>query len=109
MSYDQPVNRRWTVVQGFEIGGRRYILAQENELLSSSEVALSPRELEIVASAALGRSDKEIAHHLGIAHSTVRVLLTRARRKLGARTRAELVRRFDTVKNVNDGVQPAHD
>lgn len=55
---------------------------------------LSIRERQILASAARGWSNKEIAHELGIAHSTVRVLLGRAARKLGARTRDELMSRF---------------
>src|SRR5262249_14956466 len=37
--------------------------------------ALSAREQQALAAAAQGRSNKEIAYELGIAHSTVRVLL----------------------------------
>jgi DNA-binding NarL/FixJ family response regulator len=40
----------------------------------------------------MGHSNKEIAYELGIAHSTVKVLIFRAGTKLRARTRAELLR-----------------
>ena len=53
-------------------------------------VQLSAREREVLSNAALGSSNKEIAHTLGLAHSTVRVLLTRAARKLGASNRPQL-------------------
>jgi DNA-binding NarL/FixJ family response regulator len=43
---------------------------------------------------ALGRSNKLIAYELGLAHSTVRVLVARAAEKCGARARAELMARI---------------
>ena len=53
--------------------------------------ALSKREHQVATRIAAGRSSKEIAYELGITESTVRVLLARANRKLGARSRKELV------------------
>jgi DNA-binding NarL/FixJ family response regulator len=48
-----------------------------------------------VAEAALrGLDNKVIAYELGVAHSTVKVLLARAAFKLGCRTRRELVQRL---------------
>jgi DNA-binding CsgD family transcriptional regulator len=88
---------RWTLVDHVESDGRRFVLAQENEPDDSSRAALSPREHQVLANAALGRSNKEIAYALGIGHSTVRVLLTRAAKKLGSKNRAELVRRFEAL------------
>jgi DNA-binding CsgD family transcriptional regulator len=55
---------------------------------------LSPREREAVSRAMLGESNKVIAYELGVSASTVGVLLHRAARKLGSRTRAELLARF---------------
>lgn len=49
--------------------------------------ALSRREREVLSSALLGRTNKEIAFQLAIGHSTVRVLFTRAAKKLGAQDR----------------------
>jgi DNA-binding CsgD family transcriptional regulator len=91
------VAARWTLVDRFESDGRRYILARENESDPVARAVLSARERQVVANAALGRSNKEIAYALGLAHSTVRVLLARAARKLRVSTRAELVRRFEAL------------
>ena len=86
---------RWTLLEHFDSDGRRYILAREKDPDRSRQAALSPREREVLVHAALGQSNKEIAYALGIAHSTVRVLLVRAARRLDARTRTDLVRRFE--------------
>ncbi len=49
---------------------------------------LSPRERQVLERAILGSENKVIAYDLGLADSTVRVLMRRAAIKLGARTRA---------------------
>jgi len=59
---------------------------------------LSRREREAVSRAALGETNKVIAFELGVSASTVGVLLHRAARKLGVRTRAELLERFRQVR-----------
>jgi DNA-binding CsgD family transcriptional regulator len=56
--------------------------------------SLSDREREVLTLAAMQRSNKLIAYELGLSDSTVRVLLTRACRKLGARSRAEAIERW---------------
>ena len=88
------VAARWTLVEHFERDGRRYLVARENEPEVPEPAALSPRERQALAYAAMGHSDKEIAYELGIAHSTVKVLLFRCRTKLRANSRAELLRKF---------------
>jgi DNA-binding CsgD family transcriptional regulator len=93
-----PGAARWIFLEHFDGDGRRYILAHEKDPKGSPAAAVSPREREVLARAALGRSNKEIAYDLGIAHSTVRVLLVRAARRLGVRTRADAIRKFD-VRN----------
>lgn len=45
--------------------------------------------------ASLGHSDKVIAYELGLSASTVRVLIHRAIRKLGATTRRDALARFE--------------
>ena len=52
---------------------------------------LSDRELHVVRLVAMGRTGKEIAEELGIAHDTVRTHVRNAMGKLGARSRAHLV------------------
>ena len=53
--------------------------------------ALSAREREVVHLVSLGRTGKEIADELHIAHDTVRTHVRNAQGKLGARSRAQLV------------------
>jgi DNA-binding CsgD family transcriptional regulator len=91
------VAARWTLLDHFESDGRRYILARENEPLPVTPAELSARERQVLANLVLGRSNKEIAYALGLAPSTVRVLLTRAARKLRASSRAELLQRFEAL------------
>jgi DNA-binding CsgD family transcriptional regulator len=86
------VDARWTLVDAYERGGARYIVARENQADVRGLARLTDRERQVVAFLALGRSTKEIAYSLGISDSTTRVLLSRAAVRLGARTRQELVR-----------------
>lgn len=57
----------------------------------SIEDALSPREAQVVREIAGGRSMKEVAARLGLASTTVRTHLDRAKQKLGATTLPELI------------------
>lgn len=52
---------------------------------------LSPRQHEVLALAAMGLSDKEIAGFLGIGEETVKTRIRQILGKLGARTRAHAV------------------
>jgi DNA-binding CsgD family transcriptional regulator len=52
---------------------------------------LSAREAEVVGLLALGLSGPEIAAELSVSHNTVRAHVANAMKKLGARTRAQLV------------------
>jgi len=56
---------------------------------SSRRQGLSPRQLQIIGSLALDRTDKEIASHLNISRETVHVHLQRLYKKLGAHSRSE--------------------
>jgi DNA-binding CsgD family transcriptional regulator len=49
--------------------------------------SLSPRERQVVMLIIGGKTRKEVAFDLGIAHSTVRVLYRRAKRKIFTRGR----------------------
>jgi DNA-binding CsgD family transcriptional regulator len=85
------VAERWTMLDHFEIGGKRYVLAMENRPKPPSFGLLSQREHQVLSHAMLGIRNKEIAVALGLAPSTVRVLLARAAAKVGAGSRAELL------------------
>lgn len=80
------VDGRWALVDRFEYDGRRYLVARRNE-----HEALSPRERQVVAHVVMGRGNKFVAHALGVSTSSVATHLAAAMRKLGVRSRAELV------------------
>jgi len=85
------VAARWTLVDHFAHDGQRYVVARRNEAAAPSLDALSERERQVVAFAMLGHPNKLIAYELGLATSTVGVLLSRAMAKLGVRSRKELL------------------
>lgn len=88
------VTGRWTLVDKIERDGRRYVIARENIPAARGPEALSERERQVTALAALGRHNKLIAYELGLAPATVRVLLARACAKTGAKSRIELIERY---------------
>jgi DNA-binding CsgD family transcriptional regulator len=88
------VDARWSLVDHVDNDGKRMIAAQRNEPVSPGTVGLSQREEQVLGYAALGHSNKLIAYELGLAHSTVRVLLARASAKLGARGREQTLKKF---------------
>ena len=59
---------------------------------------LSPREREVMVQVTAGRLNKQIAHDIGIAESTVKVHRTNLMRKMKARSLPELSRMADTLK-----------
>lgn len=84
------VRARWTLIDAFTRAGERYIVARENQTIAPELNALTERERQVVASAASGKANKEIGYELGVSHATVRVLLARACRRLGVRSRKQL-------------------
>jgi RNA polymerase sigma factor (sigma-70 family) len=60
--------------------------------------ALSPREREIMVQVTAGRLNKQIAHDIGIAESTVKVHRTNLMRKMRARSLPELSRMADILR-----------
>jgi len=85
------VSAQWTLVDRFERDGERYVVARENAPQVNGLVALTPTERFVVAYAARGSTTKEIAYTLGISATTVRVLLMRAARRYGVRSRKALL------------------
>jgi DNA-binding CsgD family transcriptional regulator len=83
---------RWSLVDRFESDGRRYVVAFRNDPRLRDPRALTEREKQIASYAALGHSNKLIAYALGISESSVGWYLSQVRRKLGAKSRADLVR-----------------
>lgn len=64
---------------------------------------LSSREREIMIQATAGRLNKQMAHEMGIAESTVKVHRTNLMRKMKARSLPELSRMADMLKLTPEG------
>jgi DNA-binding CsgD family transcriptional regulator len=90
-SWKGLVDARWSLVDEFESDGKRFVVARENEPHAMQLAALSKRERQVVGYVVLGHASKLIAYELGIADSTVRVLLRRAMQRLNVTSREALV------------------
>ena len=89
------VSGQWRLVDHFDSHGKKYVvITVSDEAPASRPASMSEREHEVMQCAALGRTNKEIAADLGLAQSTVRVLLHRAALKLGTTGRVEAIDRF---------------
>ncbi len=88
------VEGRWSLVDRFDDGGRRFVVAVQNRQSLGDPRGLSLREREVAEWIGLGQSDKEIAYTLGISGSAVANAAARARRKLEVASRAELAAFF---------------
>lgn len=85
------VDGRWTLVERVDTDGKRLVIAKRNQPTGVAHAALSPKERAILERAALGGSVRYVAYELGLPESTVSEALARAMKKLGVRSRAELV------------------
>ena len=82
------------MVDWFDSDGRRFVLAIPNSPHITDPRGLSERESQIVAHAIMGHTNKMIAYRLGLSRSRVSLHLRNAMRKLGVRTRAQLVKKM---------------
>jgi DNA-binding NarL/FixJ family response regulator len=76
----------WRVIDQFDSGGRRYVIARR----SVSPTVLEPAEHELLTRRARGDGLKQIANDLGLSVSAVSRRVSSAMRKLGLRSHAEL-------------------
>jgi DNA-binding CsgD family transcriptional regulator len=82
---------KWTIVKAFVSEGQHYQLRCRPLALRGHDADLTKREEQVLACAMDGQSNKGIAYALGVAPSTVGVLLFRASTKLGVKSRSELL------------------
>lgn len=94
------VRGTWSLIDWFDAEGRRFILAKRNAPRIRDPRGLTEREAQIAAYAALGETSKMIGYRFGLSQPYVSRLLRDAMRKLGVKTRAQLVERMR-------GVQPS--
>lgn len=85
------VSGKWSLVDHFDAQGRRYIVARRNDPDVLDPRALTEREERVALELARGRGNKEIAYELGLSAATVAQYARRVQRKLGFRSRVELV------------------
>ena len=93
------VRGRWSTVDWFDTDGRRYVLGIPNAPDVIDPRGLTERETQVVAYANLGLTNQMIGYNLGITKGRVSTLLTSAMRKLGVKTRAQLVK---TLRDFGD-------
>ncbi|MFW2389534.1 MAG: helix-turn-helix transcriptional regulator [Polyangiales bacterium] len=85
------VQGRWSMVDWFDTDGRRFVLAIPNSPDVTDPRGLTERESQVVTYAVMGHTNKMLAYRLGLSTSRISTLLRSAMRKLGVRTRAQLV------------------
>jgi DNA-binding CsgD family transcriptional regulator len=93
-SWRALVSAKWSLVEQFESDGKRFLVAMANEPTPPAITNLTPRERQVLELAAQGHTHKLIAYQLGLSDSTVRVLLARAAKRLGAKTTTAAVARW---------------
>jgi DNA-binding CsgD family transcriptional regulator len=97
--WEALVEGRWSLLDCFERDGRRYWVAHRNEPEVPEVRALTGREQQVAAYAALGQSNKLISYELGLSRSSVAAHLRSARAKLGATTRVALVQALSAERD----------
>lgn len=81
----------WSICRRVDVDGRRLFVAVRNSDAGASLRALTPREHQVATLAAQGLPLKHVAYDLKIATGTVKHHLSWALRKLGLRSRLDLV------------------
>jgi len=88
------VQGTWSLVDHVDSDGKRFLFAKRNTPDVRSWHTLSAREQQVLSYAAEGHSHKLIGYELGISESTSARHLTTAARKIGARSRLDLIRAY---------------
>ena len=95
------VRGRWSMVDWFDTDGRRFVLAIPNSPNVTDPRGLSERESQVVTLAVLGHSNKMIAYRLGLSSSRVSTVLRSAMRKMGFRTRSQMVKQMGAFQAID--------
>ena len=100
------VRGRWTLVDWFDSDGRRYVLARPNTGKASDPRGLTDREYQVAMYSAAGESNKLIGYRLGISAPSVSSLLRAAKRKLGVRTKPQLIAKMQALLQLPETSDP---
>ncbi|MFO0617292.1 MAG: helix-turn-helix transcriptional regulator [Polyangiaceae bacterium] len=101
-SWKALVDARWSLTDHFAEDGAHYLVAHRNDPSPAPLLTLTARERQVAALAAMGLANKVIAYDLGLATSTVGVLLGRALKRLGLKSRHELRSVYERVNKKGD-------
>jgi DNA-binding CsgD family transcriptional regulator len=85
------VSGRWSLVDQFDLDGRRLVVAKRNTITPHAWSAVSEREAQILAYLAEGQAPKLIAYQFGMSMASVYADLSRIMRKLSVGSRLELI------------------
>jgi DNA-binding CsgD family transcriptional regulator len=96
----RPNRRRWVIVEEFDSDGFKYRVSRR-PVDATVGPQLTRREKEVLEHASRGHNNKLIASALGVAPSTIGVLLFRAAAKVGAKSRRELLRAFARMERTS--------
>jgi DNA-binding CsgD family transcriptional regulator len=91
---------QWTVVDHVDHDGKRFLLAQRNDVTLLRPTALDRNERMVALYASWGHSGKLMAYELGLSEAAVSSLLASVLKKLRLRSRADLVGLFGTPSDV---------
>jgi DNA-binding CsgD family transcriptional regulator len=96
------IGGQWSIVDHIDSDGRRYLLARRNAPRTPSWGEASERERQVLAYAGAGHTNKMIGYELGLSPSTVSSHLASAARRLGFKSRLDLVRAFSSPDALRD-------
>ena len=79
------------------------MLGLPNAPAATDPRGLTEREHQVVTYAITGQTNKLIAYQLGLSKGRVSTLMSSATRKLGAQTRAQLIKKLRDFRTVTNG------
>ncbi|MGM0557071.1 MAG: response regulator transcription factor [Myxococcota bacterium] len=85
------VRGRYSLVETFDTDGKRFYVARRNDPKVDSPKPLSQRERQVAAYVGLGLDNRCIGYTLGLSESTIATYVSRAIRKLGLKSRSDLI------------------
>lgn len=88
------VRGRWSMVDWFDSDSRRYVLAVPNSPTVGDPRGLTEREAQVVSYLIAGHTNKLIGYQLGLSKGRVSTLVGSSMRKLGVRTRGQLIKKW---------------
>jgi DNA-binding NarL/FixJ family response regulator len=97
-AWDALVDGRWSLVDQFDTDGKRFVVALPNATIARDPRALSAIERAIAERVALGNTNKLVAYELSIPTGTVATRVAAIARKLGVRSRVEIVDRVQLLR-----------